>query len=95
MAAFMIFVELKNASTEDYNKLNKALSYIHFYKVIKNITTEKFYVLPRSYYHYIGDVDNVEEMHSYVEYAIKKLFSNYTLLVIQSIGTIWSGFDEI
>jgi len=47
---------------------------IFIYKVIKNIKTEKLYVLPRSCYHYMGNIDNVEQMHSYAEDAIKKLF---------------------
>ncbi|MBM7420435.1 hypothetical protein M2254_001966 [Chryseobacterium sp. BIGb0186] len=79
-------------------KITKNLTRLYLTFILqsnKNIIAEKFYVLPRSYYHYIVDIDNAEQIHSHAEYAIKKLFSNYTLLVIQSTGTIWSGLEEI
>lgn len=91
----MLLVELHNASSEDYKKLQSALYDINIYRVIKNIETGKFYVLPRSCYQYVGDISNIELMRSYVENAIKTVSHKYELVITQSLGASWAGLREI
>jgi hypothetical protein len=95
MANYMLIVELHNASTENYKKLHSALADINIYRVIKNIETGKFYVLPRACYQYIGDISNIEVIRRSVENAIKTVTDNYELVVTQSLGAAWAGLAEI
>lgn len=91
----MLIVELHNASTENYKKLHSVLADINIYRVIKNIETGKFYVLPRACYQYIGDISNIEVIRRSVENAIKTVTDNYELVVTQSLGAAWAGLAEI
>lgn len=91
----MLTVELHNASTENYKKLHSPLADINIYRIIKNIETGKFYVLPRACYQYIGDISNIEVIRRSVENAIKTFTNNYELVVTQSLGAAWAGLAEI
>ncbi|WP_445430763.1 hypothetical protein [Chryseobacterium indoltheticum] len=75
--------------------MHSALADINIYRVIKNIETGKFYVLPRACYQYIGDISNIEVIRCSAENAIKTVTDNYGLVVTQSLGAAWAGLAEI
>ncbi|WP_378105222.1 hypothetical protein [Chryseobacterium sp. sg2396] len=95
MGRFMIHIELHKASSEVYNKLHEVMYNIEAFQVIQDIDTKEFFNLPRSQYHYIGLIENKEDILDLVRQTIKYVSQDFKIVVTGNDGSAWVGLDKV
>jgi hypothetical protein len=94
MAQYIIRVELKDASYQDYELLHKEMADRQFYKQIEDDQTGIWYRLPQAEYHYKGSIDDRKLILDGVAEAISVTGRKFEILITTAKGIIWSGLDK-
>jgi hypothetical protein len=93
MAGFITHVDLLFASETDYEKLDRAMQALHFYKTIQDLSTGIVYQLPVHMY-YSSSEDDSSFVLQQAKNAAKKTKRNYTAITIRADGIQFSGLER-
>lgn len=93
MATFITHVELFFADEGDYEKLDRAMHALHFYRTIEDLNTGIVYHLPPHLYSSTSGDDSAFVLQL-ARTAAKKTRRNYTAITIKSDGMQFSGLER-
>lgn len=91
----MIRIELHDSDSDDYGKLHDSLRNANIFRIIQDIDTEKYYILPRGLYHYEGMIEEMQEMINLVKLIVKQITIDCEIIVTKSIGSMWNGLEKV
>jgi len=95
MAQFIIRVELKSATSENYDILHQEMFDRKFYRQIQDEVSKTWFHLPQAEYHYKGPIEDRQVIMNMVKEAINKTNKRYEVIVTKSLGTLWDGLEEV
>lgn len=94
MAKFMIYLELTNGDSHEYNNFNEMMESKNILKKIQDEESLKWYDLPKNFYHYKGEIIDREIIYKYVVQSVNEAgLEVFELVVITSLAATWEGLS--
>ncbi|HIE0659251.1 TPA: type V toxin-antitoxin system endoribonuclease antitoxin GhoS [Providencia rettgeri] len=93
MANFTVRIELRDASSSDYEELYKKMVLKKFSKYISS-DGGKLYNLPNAEYNYSSDTKTTDDVRDLAYIVAKEVNSSPAVLVTKSLERSWQGLDR-